>query len=184
LTLFPGQLVLSPNLQNTHYITSCPLIQPTSWIIELDTVMLNGDLILTGQTALIDTGTSFIVTTEANLSAMRKIMPGSRLLRSGVNQYMLVACVTDVKGLVFVIQDRAFTIPADDLFIGKAIEGDGVLCVIAIDGLTEGHWILGCRLLSRTTVHFDMSHHRVGFGRSSLKDMSRTPAEHQQNTKL
>jgi cathepsin D len=160
----PGQLVLSPNLQNAHDITWCPLIQPTSWTIELDTIMLNGDLILTGQTALIDTGTSFIVTTEANMSAMQKIMPGSRLLRSGVNQKMLVACVTDVKGLAFVIQNKVFTISDDDLYMGNVVDGRGVLCVIAIDGLPEGHWILGCRLLSHTTVHFDMSHHRVGLG--------------------
>jgi hypothetical protein len=163
-----GYLVLEPEIHLSNArIAWCPLQPPDAlhgdrWTIPLNAVRVNSVTEFHAQIALIDSGTSFIVTSRANLKALQRAMPESRVLE-GRHEDMLIVHTSTVPQFELQFPGKGFMLNLDDIRIGKEYEGEFVVGIVGVHGLEEDLWILGCIFLQYVTAHFDVRARRIGF---------------------
>lgn len=158
---YSGEIAWCPRLQNGRH----------QWMVQLDEVWVNDCLVVENQSALIDTGTSYIITSEANFGRVMKKMNGRICGSAGVAFEYAFGTLHDIS---FVLGGRRFTLNPEDLSLGQGTRGtDGtpwmVSSIMTIGKgpqnmqFPEGLWVLGGILLDNIVTTFDFVGQRVGF---------------------
>ena len=129
------------------------------WEIPADDATVNGiGCNFTGKSAIMDTGTSYILMPPSDAQAVHQQIPGST--GSGAN-YM-IPCSTKVV-LGFTLGGQNYAVHAED-FLGKP-SGTGNMCVSNIIGqqaFGPNEWILGDVFLKNVYSVFDLNENRIG----------------------
>lgn len=172
---------LPAEVQDEGGITWCSLRgkEPNRWIIRLNEVLVNGESLFSDQFALIDSGTSYVITSNSNFNAVRDKLGGTATVLKGKTSQKLFAFPPDnLKSMVFNFgrrsggegtpnQDRSFPLFNEDLNLGR---DDSNQCVSSIVTLPEfpfpnNYWILGGIFIDNFVVTFDFSKgdRKIGF---------------------
>ncbi|KAG9014759.1 hypothetical protein FRB94_010606 [Tulasnella sp. JGI-2019a] len=130
--------------------------------------------------AIIDTGTSLILTSQALAASINKLIPGSYL--SPKTNVWLIPCSTNSVGqsktpsanLFFVIGGKQYAVPAQDL-AWKKIDQQGYWCVSGVQSGVEGFTVLGAMFIKNNYVvlrYNDAKGESVSVGLGQRTDVS------------
>jgi hypothetical protein len=134
------------------------------WQIPADDILVNGNSAgLTGRSAVVDTGTTYMFVPPSDADAIFKNIQGAEL-PSGNDMYNIPCDTTANISLVF--NKVAYEISPKD-YVGPSVS-DGVcythiIGMAAVDG-DESTWLLGDTFLKNVYTVFDADQNRVGFG--------------------
>ena len=129
------------------------------WVIAADGVGVNGKSAgITGRSAYIDTGTSYIFIPPADASALHGLISGSQLSSDGKTWY--VPCTT-TSAVQFTFSGVSYSVPSEDWVGGKS---GGSLCTSNIfPGTPVGdNWLLGDTFIKNVYTVFDSDQSRIG----------------------
>ncbi|RJE20107.1 aspartic-type endopeptidase CTSD [Aspergillus sclerotialis] len=133
------------------------------WSIPLDDVSINGTPCnFTGKSAVIDTGTSYILVPPKDAKAIHALIPGAT--SSGASSFAL-PCDSNVT-IRFSFSDVEYTISPKDYIA----QNSGSKCMSAIVGrqlFGEDEWLVGDAFLKNVYTVFDYDENRVGFASRS-----------------
>ncbi|EED23769.1 aspartic-type endopeptidase (CtsD), putative [Talaromyces stipitatus ATCC 10500] len=143
-------------------ITYTSVISTTDrWEIPLgDAVVAGTRLNVTGKSAIIDTGTSYIFLPPADASALHALIPGSAL--SG--QEYTFPCSTNTT-VQFTFSGVTYSVSPKD-YIGSTTENGGTTCfsnIIAVQTFGPDDWLLGDVFMKNVYSVFDFDQNRIGF---------------------
>ena len=168
----------------TGEIAWCPLISnidsavPNRWIIKLDAIILNGIKIFENQYALIDTGTSYILTSSVSFTKFRKAV--GKGARPTVD-YMFGYLKDSIKTVTFVLGGRPIDLHPNDISLGDLKpDREGVvrtlssICTLPQDkwGFPNNLWILGGIFIDNIVTIFDYANKKIGIADISERDLS------------
>ncbi|KAF9220331.1 acid protease, partial [Gyrodon lividus] len=145
----------------TGDFTWAPVIPPGHWRVNIDSVVGNGQNVLTNVLAVIDTGSVAIVGPPAHVAALYATVGGIRVPTNPGFYYFPCDAVPSVS---FTFDGRAFPIPAETVGMGP-YTGDPSQCVgsIVAGNVREFRtWIVGTPFLSGVYTAFDLGNLRVG----------------------
>ncbi|KAI8634169.1 aspartic peptidase domain-containing protein [Xylariaceae sp. FL1651] len=165
-----GEIVFgAPNpAKFTGDITYTPVKSIGAWTIPVDDVMVGGKSAgITGRTAYIDTGTSFVFGPPDDVEAMYKLIPGSS---STDGSTYSVPCDSDAE-VAFTFSGKSWAVSSKDFL--SAPNGDGV-CIGNIYGMeyVAGGWLLGDVFLKNVYSIFDAGNSQIGFAAKAVSDTS------------
>jgi hypothetical protein len=130
------------------------------WVIAVDDVGANGKSAgLTGRSAYVDTGTSYIFIPANDAEALHGLISGSQLSSDGKTWY--VPCTTTT-AIQFTFSGVSYSVPSEDWVGGK---NGGSLCTSNIfPGTPVGanNWLLGDTFIKNVYVVFDSDENRIG----------------------
>ena len=133
------------------------------WSIPLDDVSINGTPCnLTGKSAVIDTGTSYILVPPKDAKAIHDLIPGAT--SSGSSNFAL-PCDSNVT-IRLSFSDVEYAISPEDY----VAQNSGSKCMSAIIGrqiFGEDEWLVGDAFLKNVYTVFDYDQDRVGFASRS-----------------
>lgn len=133
-----------------------------AWEIPVNDFLVNGVATnLTGRTAIIDTGTTFLLLPPADATALHNLIPGS----AQQGESYTIPCSTNVK-LEVKINSKLYAISSRD-YMGKAISGSSTTCasnIIGHQAFGPTQWILGDVFLKNVYAVFDFDNAQIGFG--------------------
>ncbi|GAD95530.1 aspartic-type endopeptidase (CtsD), putative [Paecilomyces variotii No. 5] len=131
------------------------------WQIPLDDASVDGKgLGLTGRSAIIDSGTSYILIPPNDASALHALIPGSS--PSGEN--FVIPCKSN-STVAITFSGATFAISPKD-YVGSAIDNTGNNCVSNIIGhqtFGDTDWLVGDVFMKNVYSVFDYDNNRVGF---------------------
>ncbi|KAI0453174.1 aspartic peptidase domain-containing protein [Xylaria acuta] len=161
-----GEIVfgaLNPN-KYTGDITYSSVKSDSAWTIPMDDITISGEsAAITGRSAYIDTGTSFVFGPPDDVEAMYKLIPGSST-KDG-SSYS-VPCDTDSQ-VAFTFSGQSWNVSSKDFL--SAPNGDGV-CTGNIYGMeyVPGGWLLGDVFLKNVYSVFDVDNGQIGFAAKAV----------------
>lgn len=133
-----------------------------SWEIPVEDVLVGGTPAnFTGRSAIIDTGTTFILMPPKDAQAVHKLIPGS--VANG-ESYTL-PCNSNAK-LEVRITGKRYEVSAKD-YIGKPTQSGSSTCgsnIIGHQAFGDTQWILGDVFLKNVYAVFDFDNKQIGFG--------------------
>lgn len=133
-----------------------------AWEIPVEDTLVNGTPAnFTGKTAILDTGTTFILMPPADAKTLHGMIPGSVPAGEGYN----VPCNTNAK-LEIRINGKLYNISPKD-YVGKPVSSGSPTCTSTIIGhqaFGPSQWILGDVFLKNVYTVFDFDNKQVGFG--------------------
>lgn len=142
-----------------------------TWQIPIDDMIVGGNACnLQGKSAIIDTGTSYILMPPADADSVHAQIPGS-VANNG--QYTLPCGSTTTVEVAFSGVKYAIS-PAD--YVGKSA---GALCssnIIGQQAFGPNQWIMGDTFLKNVYTVLDFDKNRVGFGTMNGDDTSSSSA--------
>jgi cathepsin D len=162
---FTGDIVYTNTLPNND-----------RWEVPVQDASVDGKACnLTGKSAIIDTGTSFILLPPADASAIHALIPGASPLE-GENFNVPCKSTAEVQ---FIFSGVTYGVSPKD-YVGSPVDSSGTTCVSNIIGLqTFGpdDWLLGDVFLKNVYTVFDYDSNRIGFaGRPGSAAPSNTAA--------
>lgn len=189
-TLQPrGSLVLG-TVERRFYtgeIAWCPVVFQGGremWLVRLDEIRVNGHTVATGQQALIDTGTAYIVASQPAFRAFKAAIPGAEDIvekdlekRKGKQKQsaMFSFPSASLRSVEFVFGGRSMQLRRQDFGLGQIRVGEAGnrMCasIVQIPGDEgtevfrgrEQMWIVGGIFLDNIVTVFDFEKRRVGF---------------------
>lgn len=138
----------------------------SSWTIALDDAGYNGKSAgLTGRSALIDTGTSYVIIPKADAAQLFALVDNATL--DADNSTYMVPCDTTTP-IQFTFSGVSFDLSSKD-WVGPVTDSSKNLCasnIYPLDGATNiaGEWLVGDTFLKNVYSVFDCDQNRVGFG--------------------
>jgi cathepsin D len=130
------------------------------WEIPLDDASVDGKVLsFKGKSAIIDTGTSFILLPPADAAQLHSLIPGSQ--PSGVNFNMPCSSTAVVQ---FIFSGVTYAVSPKD-YVGTP-DSTGQTCVSNIIGhaaFGPDEWLLGDVFLKNVYTVFDFDQDRIGF---------------------
>ncbi|KAI0113768.1 aspartic peptidase domain-containing protein [Nemania sp. FL0031] len=148
----------------TGNITYSSVKSNSAWTIPMDDITISGEPAgLTGRSAYIDTGTSFVFGPPDDVEAMYKLIPGSSTTDGTT---YTIPCDTDSQ-VAFTFSGQSWNVSSKD-FVG-APDSDGN-CAGNIYGVeyVPGGWLLGDVFLKNVYSVFDVDNGRIGFAAKSV----------------
>lgn len=149
---FTGELSFSHTVPDGKY-----------WEIPIDDASYQGNRCkFTGKSAVIDTGTTYILLPPDDAKSLHSQIPGS----SQDGELFHVPCSLKEPIQIFISGVPYNITPAD--FIGKQLKG-GSLCesnIIGMQAFEEGQWLLGDVFLKNVYTLFDIDRNRIGMHKS------------------
>ncbi|KAF9218929.1 acid protease [Gyrodon lividus] len=142
----------------TGDFTWTPVTQPGFWQVNIDSVVGNGQSVLTNVAAVIDTGSSFIQGLPSDVAALYAAVGGTPF--PGRQGFYSFPC-NAVPSVSFTFGGTSFPIPAENLNLGSI--GDPSQCIGAIIAVTIPTWTVGTIFLDSVYSAFDLAYLRVGF---------------------
>jgi hypothetical protein len=142
-------------------LNNIPLIENDKgfWEIKVDDVGVdNVELGISGRTAFIDTGTSFMFLPEDDATAIHDLIPG--YTKSG--ESYTVPCDTD-KAIWISFGDQKYNISAAD-WVGGETDGGCRSNIIGRTTFGETQWLLGDVFMKNVYTVFDFDNSQIGFG--------------------
>ncbi|KAI0445568.1 aspartic peptidase domain-containing protein [Xylaria telfairii] len=155
-----GEIVfgaLNPD-KYTGDITYTSVKSNSAWTIPMDDITISGESAsITGRSAYIDTGTSFVFGPPDDVEALYKLIPGSSTTDG--SSYT-VPCDTD-RQLAFTFSGQSWNVSSKDFL--SAPNNNGV-CTGNIYGMeyVPGGWLLGDVFLKNVYSVFDVDNGRIG----------------------
>ncbi|KAI9444477.1 acid protease [Lactarius indigo] len=156
-----SELYIGGTNQN-HYkgpFTYMPVTTKAYWEGSFDKISVNGATIVSGKTAIIDTGTTQIIGDTRSVRAIYKQIPGSKDAGSGT---WTVPCDFNTSvsitfsGTVFEMSPSTFRLGPE--------YSDSTACVGGIFASDSfGFWVIGDVFLRNVYTTFDLGNSRVGF---------------------
>ncbi|KAI0479262.1 acid protease [Xylariaceae sp. FL0804] len=137
------------------------LNQGSTWTIPMDDVTVGGDAAgVTGRSAYLDTGTTFIFGPPDDVAKMYALIPGSAASSGSSSSTWTVPCDSD-SAVAFTFSGRSWALSAKDFV--SAPDGDGV-CTGNVYGMeyVEGAWLLGDTFLKNVYSIYDVDERRIG----------------------
>ncbi|KAK5947247.1 hypothetical protein PMZ80_001396 [Knufia obscura] len=133
-----------------------------AWEIPVEDMLVNGQpLNFKDRTAIIDTGTTFILMPPSDAEALHAQIPGSAASGEGFT----MPCNTNVK-LEVRINGELYSISPKD-YIGTPASTSSSTCgstIIGHQAFGESQWILGDVFLKNVYAVFDYDNKQIGFG--------------------
>lgn len=133
----------------------------TNWEIPMDDVIVNGSPCkLTGISAVIDTGTTYMLIPPNDAKILHDKIPGSAVKDP---ETFMVPCDSKTP-LQLVFSKIDYTISPED-YVGKPVAGNGSLCssnIIGFQAYGEKQWLLGDVFLKNVYSVFDSDDGRIG----------------------
>lgn len=138
-----------------------------TWTIPLDDAYVNGQACgLTGKSATIDTGTTYILIPPADAATLFALVPGS--YQSGENY--IIPCDSTAT-IEFEFSGVKYSISPDD-YIGATSTGGCVSTIIGHQSSGPDTWLVGDVFLKNVYSVFDFDNAQIGFGVRSLDSTS------------
>lgn len=129
------------------------------WEIPIDDVAVDGvECSFSGKTAIIDTGTSFLLLPPGDAQRIHKLIPGSQ--QEG--ETFKLPCFASLP-VQIIISKITYNIPPKD-YLGKPVSG-GNLCasnIIGKDTFGPDRWLFGDVFLKNVYTIFDFDHDKIG----------------------
>jgi hypothetical protein len=142
----------------TGDITYSPVKSDGAWTIPMDDINVSGKSVgITGRSAYIDTGTSFVFGPPDDVEAMYKMIPGSS---STDGWTYTVPCDADSE-LAFTFSGKSWTVSSKDWLSAPNDKGK---CTGNIYGMeyVPGGWLLGDVFLKNVYSVFDADNSQIG----------------------
>lgn len=143
------------------------------WEIPVDDVAVSGTSCkLTGRSAIIDTGTSYVLMPPGDANILHAQIPGSTNTRGSPN--FMIPCST-TKTIQFTFSGVTYSIQPKD-YVSKA-NSAGKMCasnIIGQQAYSANQWILGDVFLKNVYTVFDFDKDRIGFGVNSAAPLAMT----------
>jgi len=169
----PGGVMTLGGINTTLFqgdVTYIPLKSQSYWLIAMDSVSINGQILAGSQSnaVAIDTGTSLIGAPTAIVAAVYAQIPGARAASGSYQGYYEFPCSSNpVMTLTF--GGKAYAIAADDFNVG-AVDSEGRMClgsIFAVESTTTSSsgsrsssspaWIIGDSFLKNVYTVFRAS---------------------------
>ena len=135
----------------------------SGWEVPVDDIVMDTTpLGMTGRTAIIDTGTTFLLLPPPDAKVVHNAIPGSSPNGEGFN----IPCNSNVN-LQFKINGQLFAVSPKD-YVGKPIATGSATCqsnIIGHTAFSATQWILGDVFLKNCYSVFDYAGSRIGLGR-------------------
>uniref|UniRef100_A0A1B6FU01 Peptidase A1 domain-containing protein n=1 Tax=Cuerna arida TaxID=1464854 RepID=A0A1B6FU01_9HEMI len=160
-----GELILG-GIDANHYtgnITYTPVVKQTYWLINIDGMYINSQIVSPNYPAIPDSGTSLLYGPTKYMDQVNKVIGGQKM-----GNLYLVDCSTidSLPNVSFVISNTSFVLEPKD-YILKASYGSGVVCVSGFVGSdSPDFYILGDVFMRKYYTVFDMGNNRVGFAKA------------------
>ncbi|CAO3612747.1 unnamed protein product [Cunninghamella echinulata] len=158
-----GELTLGG--YNQRMVTQKPIFTPVTspkyWQIKFNQVLLAGKALALNVEAIIDTGSTLIITDTEFAEDFYSKVPGAKKLDG---KHYVVPC-NNIPKLQFSIGKQVFTINPNSFSFGR-VEGADDLCYGGVVGSMEGRqdpWIVGGVFLSSVYSIFDADNRQIGF---------------------
>jgi cathepsin D len=149
--------------QGSLSYTATVAVDSTLWEIPVDDLAVSGTSCkLTGKSAIIDTGTSYILMPPADAQTLHAQIPGST--NTGGSPNYMIPC-SSVATVQFTFSGVTYGIHPKD-YMGKA-DSTGNMCssnIIGQQAYSANQWILGDVFLKNVYTVFDFDKDRIGFG--------------------
>lgn len=155
----------NPNLYHFDTLTYVPVTDKGYWQVDMDGISRLGLDVIESQTApaIIDTGTTFIITSYSIAQSYYANIPGATAYTEGADTYWTIPCDT-INSTVptFTFGRRAFTVSAQAYNLGtNDLSSD---CLAGIAASSEMNFtIVGDVFLQSVYSVFDYTNTRVGF---------------------
>jgi cathepsin D len=144
------------------------------WEIPVDDVAVSGTSCkLAGRSAIIDTGTSYVLMPPADAKMLHAQIPGST--NTGGSPNYMIPCST-TKTIQFTFSGVIYSVQPKD-YVGKA-DSTGKMCtsnIIGQQAYSANQWILGDVFLKNVYTVFDFDKDRIGFGVESAAPLAGSP---------
>ncbi|KAI0872458.1 aspartic peptidase domain-containing protein [Hypoxylon argillaceum] len=149
----------------TGDVTYSSVKSNSAWTIALDDITVGGESAgITGRSAYIDTGTSFVFGPPEDVKVMYNLIPGSA---SKDGSTYTIPCDTDSK-VAFAFSGQSWSVSSKDFV--SAPDSNGV-CTGNIYGVeyVPGGWLLGDVFLKNVYSIFDVDNGRIGFAAKAVE---------------
>jgi cathepsin D len=141
------------------------------WEIPVDDVAVGGTSCkLTGRSAIIDTGTSYVLMPLGDAQILHAQIPGST--NTGGSPNFMIPCST-TKIIQFTFSGVTYSVQPKD-YVSKA-NSAGKMCasnIIGQQAYSANQWILGDVFLKNVYTVFDFDKNRIGFGVNSAASLA------------
>ena len=157
---------------------------PNRWVILLKEVLINGVSVCEDQWALIDSGTSYIITSKDNFDEVSKRLEGGPAHIDGKISSKLIAFPErNLTSIEFVFgtgkAKRSFPLTKEDLELGKDSKVLEVSSIVTIDDFSSSFdnnfWILGGIFMDNFAVTFDFTENKRRIGLATLRSSLDAP---------
>ncbi|KAF2002698.1 acid protease [Amniculicola lignicola CBS 123094] len=130
------------------------------WEIEVEDAGVEGSMLgVSGRTAILDSGTSFILMPELDAVALHKLIPG--YTQNG--ETFTIPCTTKT-ALVLAFNSQKYTILPTDYIGGTVSNGNCGSNIIGRRTFGEKQWLVGDVFLKNVYSVFDFENSQVGLG--------------------
>lgn len=154
----------NPDLYVKDTLTYTAVTEKGYWQVNLEAVSRNGSTVASNSASIIDTGTTYIITSDGAAEAYYKDIPGSSNSTQEDMTYYTIPCDTIgsyTPTLTF--GGRGFNVSEDTFNLGPESDGSSD-CVGGIAGTSSvDFWVVGGVFLQNVYTVFDNGNLRVGF---------------------
>jgi cathepsin D len=152
------------NLYVKDTLTYTAVTEEGYWEVNLEAVSRNGSTVASNNASIIDTGTTFIITSDAAAEAYYKDIPGSSSSTQGEITYYTIPCDTIGSYTpTFTFGGRGFSVSKETFNLGPASSGSSD-CLGGIGGMSSvDFWVIGGVFLQNVYTVFDKGNLQVGF---------------------
>ncbi|KAF9219857.1 acid protease [Gyrodon lividus] len=144
----------------TGDFTWAPVTQQGYWQVNIDSIVGNGQNVLTNVAGVIDTGSVLIYGPPSDVAALYAAIGGTPF--SGGQGLYSFPCGA-VPSASFTFGGTSFPIPAESFNMGFDDDNPSQCVGSIVAALHQEFWVIGTRFLSSVYTAFDVSNGRIGF---------------------
>ncbi|KAF9221225.1 acid protease [Gyrodon lividus] len=143
----------------TGDFTYAQLIELSYWQVNMDSIVVNGQTLLSDVACIIDTGSNLIHGHPKEVQVLYEATGG--IPEPVDNRFYAFPC-DDVPSVSFIFGGTSFPMPAEAFNMGPS-PSVPLYCIGAIMASNAPHWVIGTTFLKNVYTAFDVGNLRVGF---------------------